>query len=181
MKPIVNHEYLGGLKNKNLLIDTTALVDASRDNKSAMLNYFKMLKSVGCGLVIIPDAYYEFIRGARTTEQRQKYVNFFNDLDILTVPLTGQILSNEENQRFSIAYSQEAKHASITDYMLCVALYHYRGRGMKLLTANHKDMPSSLLERESLIAYDQGDEIRTHAIYGIAPNERLAKTFKKYP
>lgn len=73
--------------------------------------------------------------------------------------------------------SKKNNGPSYTDALLCTYAYKYRKHGMLLITANHKDIPSSMFDRIELITIDVKNELRTEAIYRLS-NSKLNKIIK---
>ena len=91
-----------------------------------------------------------------------------------------QEAQKDVNQIFTMLYNREAFHGrkekgpSYTDALLCLTLYLYRHIDIKLLTSNYRDIPLSLFDREDVMVYDTGNDIRTAALYKLS-EEKLGK------
>lgn len=163
-----------------ILIDNTALIDASRSHSSPMLEFMQILTDAGCDLITTQSVYHEFIRGAKSLTQSNDYMQLFKELGIEALEKTDSLFLSSKNSLFRIAFCQEAKNASYTDTTLAVIAYNFKSNNVGILTSNYRDFPSSLFEKTSYIAYTRGDQIQTHAIYAIQPNEIIQNTLSKY-
>lgn len=158
-----------------ILVDNTALIDMSHEQNSAMYEFLSYLNEIECDLITTQAVYQEFIRGAKNLSQSNAYMDLFKELGIESLGNTEKQFLLKDNSLFRVAYCQEAKNASLTDAGLAITAYVYRNRNIGILTSNYKDMPGSLLKKETFFIYEKGNEIRTHAIYRIQDDEVLEK------
>jgi predicted nucleic acid-binding protein len=161
------------------LLDTTALIDASKSDE-----FLRLLTSIaadGCALVTIPSVVYEYSRNADTIAGYNERQDFIKGLSITVLNRVEEVL--EKEQVFKIAYAKafsrkdKDKGPSYTDALLCTVAYKYRNHGMLLMTANHKDIPRSMFDRTELITIDVGGQLRNEAIYCLSP-EKLNKVIE---
>ena len=152
-----------------LIIDSTALIDASRQEEFLTLLFEKVnSEDYGCSFITSPSVVYEFTRYARSREQLLKLKEILNLLNI--VEWNPMKLNDDEREVFNFIYNLESTRnaktgPSYTDAQLCLLAYHFREHGVGILTANHKDFPRSIFDRNDLITVDVGGELRTQAIY----------------
>lgn len=151
-----------------LLLDSTALINASKSDE-----FLELLSGAvrnGCTLTTIPSVVYEFTRGSDSLEKYNQYLSFINGLGIVVFNKIEETI-NDEMRVFSLAYNKafakraEQKAPSYTDSLLCMTAYKYRTSHLKIMTANHKDIPLSLFNRTELITIDIRGELRNEAIY----------------
>lgn len=172
-------ETLGRLSDATLVVDSTALIDASKC--PAFMDFMAGLVDTGCTLVTVPSALYEFKRGARNLEQLNAFNEIINDLEIQTIQHIEERAQEKDGQIFTSIYNVEAvanrkeKGPSYTDSLLCLVMYLYRHVNIKLLTTNYRDIPESLFTKTDIMAYDTGREIRTAAFYGLDKNKLARK------
>lgn len=172
------------LDGTTLLVDTTAFIDAS--SKNIFMEFMMSLADSNCSLATIPSVLYEFKRGAKDLEQAKKYNQVISDLKLLSFPQIESLAQEEDNQYFTMLYNTETangrkeKGPSYTDALLCLTMYIYHQQtDIKLLTSNYKDIPLSLFDREDLIIYDTGRDVRTAAIYSLSEKKLSAKLDQK--
>lgn len=144
------------LSKSYILLDSTALIDASRSDD--FLNLLSSISEKGCSLITIPSVVYEFTRNANNIEGYNERQEFIKGLNITVLNRIEEIL--EKEQVFKIAYAKafgsKDKGPSYTDALLCTVAYKHRGHGMMLMTA---------------ITIDIGGELRIEAIYRLSPNK----------
>ena len=180
MKTSIIHspELIESLKNTNLVVDSTAIIDASRN--SDFLKFLQELSSVDCVLVATPSVIYEILRFAKTEEKQAELKELLNDLNIQMSNGIEEEALKRDNLPFISAYinsvlgnKNREKGPSFTDSLLCFLLYKYRHTKIKLLTKNYLDIPPAIFDREEIIAYESSNQITTHAIYSL--NEKRAE------
>lgn len=116
---------------------------------------------------------HEFTRGAKDTTQLQSQLQLIKGLGVNLVTRLEEMIK-DENRIFLFAYNNAAangrgeKGPSYVDSLLCLLLYKYRHMDIKLLTANHKDVPLSIFNRDELITMTIGGDIRTEALYSFS-------------
>lgn len=112
--------------------------------------------------------------------QLEKQNQFVKDLGVHVMSRVEEAVSKEDQIRvfmfiYNKAFNQKKgdKAPSYTDSILCALIYKYRHNttGLKLLTANHRDVPQSLFDRDELITIDIEGELRTEAIYSLSENK----------
>lgn len=192
MKPkttiIYNPHLLDNLAGCNLVIDSTAIIDASRNDD--FLALLRNLSQRDCTLITIPSVIYEILRYGRDAQKQASLRELISDLEILTTNGIEESALNGDCLRFVSIYanlalgnrkSENGKNAgpSFTDSLLCLTLYKYRRTNIRLLTKNYHDIPAKLFDREEIIAYDEGKQITTHAIYSLN-KERMEQEMKKW-
>lgn len=151
-----------------LLLDSTAFINASKSDE--FLELLSKLVQRGCMLTAIPSVIYEFTRGSRSLDEFNKYLEFIDALGVTVFHRVEETISDEMrvfllayNRAFSNRNSQKAP--SYTDSLLCATAYKFRTSKLKIMTANHKDIPESLFDRTELITIDIQGELRTEALY----------------
>lgn len=175
---IYQDDVLGKLSDATLLLDSTAFIDAFRS--SIFADFLTELSDSGCAFMTIPSVLYEFKRGAKDIKQINKYNEFITELKVGIIPKVETLAQEPDNQIFTSIYNFEAyngrkeKGPSYTDSLLCLSLYIYRHTDIYLLTTNYKDVPLSLFDRENIIAFDTGNDVRTAAFYKLS-EEKLAR------
>lgn len=177
---IFDKQSLEQFRNGYILVDNTALIDASSERDSAMYSFLNYLNDINCDLLTTQAVYQEFIRGAKDIAQNNIFMCFMKELGIEPVGNTERQFLAKENALFRITYCQEAKNASLTDAGLAIYVYAHKSHNIGILTSNYRDMPASLFKRTTFFSYDCRGDIRTHTIYTIRPDEILGRTMSKY-
>lgn len=162
-KILYSPDSIAKLKDGFLILDSTALIDATRNGD--FLELLNSYSSNGCSLVTIPPVIYEFNRGARDIRQKEKFDRIVSDLGIEVMRGIDEQALDSKYADFILRLQNSAPKASYTDSLLCFFLYSYRHANVRLLTQNYRDIPLDFFEREYIITYEQKTEIRTHAIY----------------
>lgn len=179
-KLIFDKPSLEQFRNGYILVDNTALIDASSERDSAMYSFLDYLNDINCDLVTTQSVYQEFVRGAKDLAQNNNFMSFMKELGIEAIVNTEKQFWAKENVLFRIAYCQEAKNASLTDAGLAIYAYAHKNQNVGILTSNYRDVPESLFRKVSFFSYEYGREIRTHAVYLTQPDQILARTISKY-
>jgi predicted nucleic acid-binding protein len=179
-KLIFDKQSLEQFRNGYILVDNTALIDASSERDSAMYSFLSYLNEINCDLVTTQSVYQEFVRGAKDIAQNNIFMSLMKELGIEAVVNTEKQFWAKENVQFRIAYCQEAKNASLTDAGLAIYAYAHKKQNVGILTSNYRDMPESLFRRASFFSYEYNRDIRTHAVYLIRSDEVLTRTMMKY-
>ena len=182
-KVLCKNDILGRLSRATLLLDSTAFIDAFKC--ADFMDFLVEVSEGGCALATILSVLYEFKRGAKDIAQINNYNKFIKELGMEIIPGMEDKAQRSEYQIFMAIYSYEAmngrkeKGPSYTDSLLCLALYVYQHVDIRLLTTNYKDMPLSLFDREDILAFDTGRDVRTAAIYRLS-EEKLTKELTKW-
>lgn len=122
-------------------------------------DFFDGLKLNKCEFVTIPPVIFEFTRGTQTLESFADRQEFLHNLTTIY-----PIDENDEDLReFTIVLQKIKGDIHFTDFLLIACLYKFPHA--YLLSANHKDCPSELLDRKGIITIDTDKEIRNYGIY----------------
>jgi len=163
------------LSNSRLLLDTTTLINASKSGD--LLKLLAEISNSGCMLVTIPSVVYEFTRGVESIEQYNNQMIFIEKLGVTVISRAEEKIT-PDMRVFMILYNslvakRREKGPSYTDSLLCAMAYKYRkSGGLMIITANHKDIPLALFDREEMITVEINNEFRTESIYKLS-NEKL--------
>lgn len=153
------------VKDCGLLLDTSVLIDASKSN-----DFFDLLMKFsknGSKLIITPSVKYEFTRTAKEKSELKKELELLSALGVAIFDIS-EYETSEDAQEFLFEYSKSAGKASYTDSQLCLCMKIFQGISpLKLISSNYRDIPLSLFVRESIIAFEEQNEVRTEAIYSI--------------
>ncbi len=177
---IYNKDEIAQYANGFILVDNTALIDASREEDSAMAQFLTRLTEMDCDLISTQAVMQEFTRGAKNITQSNKFIEFLQALNIESVNCNEKQFLSKKNALFRIGYCQTAKKASYADMNLALLAYIYRSTNIGILTSNYLDFPTNLFERTTFISYICADTIRTHAIFKVHSDAMLAKILKEY-
>lgn len=130
----------------------------------------------GCTLTTIPSVVYEFSRGSRTIQEYSGYLDFINGFGTTVFNRIEETI-DEEMKVFLVAYNKafagrgDKKAPSYTDSLLCATAYKFRNSDLKLITANYRDIPDSIFDRDELITIDVKGELRNEAIYSFSASK----------
>ncbi|MDO4729770.1 MAG: hypothetical protein Q4A96_01055, partial [Candidatus Saccharibacteria bacterium] len=141
---IFDKQSLERFRNGYILVDNTALIDASSERDNAMYLFLNYLNDINCDLLTTQAVYQEFIRGAKDIVHSNNFMRFMEELGIEPVGNTEKQFLAKENALFRVAYCQEAKKASLTDAGLAIYVYAHKNHNIGILTSNYRDMPASL-------------------------------------
>ena len=100
---------LGGLlSNSYLIIDTSVLIDTSKED-----DFYQMVQDIsaqGCTLISINAVKYEFLRGANNFDSYNEYEQYLEDLQIIFLSNFEQTYFSDPNSRaFFIALNNVRK------------------------------------------------------------------------
>lgn len=155
------------LKDRALLLDTNALLDAYR-LPSEFYDLTKKLVSLGCDYTTTRTIIIEFLGGTKDEDnlkQKKKFLEvlFGTDIEkIFYLPMNKQEL--DLNQLLD--FSRHANKFSIADFELYQTIKKY-GDKVALISRNHKDFSTSLMERISFITLLGKAEIHTYGVYAV--------------
>jgi len=160
MKILHDSILVDDLKNSYLFLDTNVFIGALL-SELPIYEFLKNLSSHGCSFLSIQSVLFEFTRGGGTIENFHKRAKFIiEDLKTTIYPIEKELGNLED----LIVVLQKIKaDASYTDFLLTACLYKFPNAF--LLTENHKDFPTEILDRKHLITVDTDKEIRNYAVY----------------
>lgn len=167
MKLTYRTSLVSQLYNSYVFLDTNVFFHAV-DNED-FYSFLLTLHNKGCALVTIQSVIFEFSRGAKTVEEYNWYIDYINNLG---VAVYGQAETElQRNKAFSVLLQAECKKygskASYTDFLLLLMLHkfiHTPDR-VYLMTSNYRDVPTTLFERDELIALEYEKGVQTQALY----------------
>lgn len=174
MKLLHSEHLADDLSSKYLILDSTSLINASQSDD--FLTLLVEIKKAGCSFMTIPSVVHEFTRGAKTIEQLNKQLGMIEELKVAVMPRLEESIKGAE-RIFLQAYNIEAsggrteKGPSYTDSLLCLLAYKYRTNSVLLMSANHKDIPASIFDRENFITLEASGTFRTEGIYKLSDSK----------
>ena len=141
-----------------LFIDTTSLI-AIITHEELFSEFLEVMEQAGRALVTIPSVAFEFTR----TDSIKSYntrVQFIKNR-VSVYPIEKHI---EAYRQLIPVLQRICKSMSYSDFLLYCCLNHFHNS--RLITENHKDFLTSILNREALITIDDGGPtIRSTGIY----------------
>lgn len=152
---------VSSLNHKWLFLDANSFVAALYYN-DPFGNLLIDLKNQGCALVTIPSVLFEFTRGAKSVKDFIKRSNFIQNLATI-YPIQNHL---EQLMEFTVVCQRVNPQISFTDFLLIACLYKFPNS--YVLTENHKDFSLDILERQFIITFDTGKDVRNHAIYRLS-------------
>lgn len=149
---------LSNLSGKHLFLDNTALV--------LLVSYFKQLgdffirlKEIDCALLTIPSVVFEF--------QRTDNLEIFNTrTSFISSYLTIYSIEKhlQELEDLVPVIHKVKGNIGYTDFLLYCCLYKFEGS--MLLTENHKDFTTNILERVNIFTIDTDEQqLRNTGLY----------------
>lgn len=154
---------LQNMADSCLVIDTCVLIDASKN--SELLKLLQELKKCGCELKTVSAAWVEFLRSARTSSERAGYRDFLLGLGLKCFRSAEQDqIFYPDGALFQLVLRQcKVKGPSYVDLLLLFMATQCANA--KLVTSNHKDVPSEIFDVENIITTNRSGEFRTTGIY----------------
>lgn len=153
------------LSNKNIIIDTCSIIEASKNDD--FLNFLFQLGDKKCTFLSVKPVWNEFLAAADSGEEYKTLKEFLKKLDIAFLPNVEQKL-NEEGEYFSIAMRRsKVKNPSYVDRLLLFVPYMYKHsiEEMFVMTSNHKDVPREFYDRVGFIVWDNDADFRQIGVY----------------
>lgn len=153
------------LKNKLLLLDTNALIDAYRlPNEFYLL--LKEFESLDCAVVTTKTICGEFIGGTKNPQSLNQKVAFLEEL--FGKKLHSENLFLNTNSTFPeskdfLEFSRQANKFSLVDFEIFTLLKQLND--VLLISRNHKDFTTRLVYRISFITLLGIAEIHTYGVY----------------
>lgn len=164
MKPTKEIWLSSGLLDKfqdqSILLDTTALIEASKS--PAFLELLIGIKNKGCDLFTVPFVVTEFLRPATDIKQYNKFKDLMKSLGLIVLE---QKINDDDD--FRLLYFHDVEKGSCTDYELCKVARHFKT--IFLLSGNHRDIPTSIFQREGIISIDHGQILHSESLYQYSP------------
>lgn len=155
------------LRDKTILLDTNALIDAYR----LPAEFYDLLQDfikLGCDIVTTRTIAIEFLGKTTEEEALAKKVAFLEMLlgnhlvDAFYLPIDRGFPDKTD----FLAFSRSANKFGNADFEIYLTLKKYK-RHLLLITRNHKDFPTKLVNRVSFITLLGTAEIHTYGVYGM--------------
>jgi hypothetical protein len=143
----------------SILLDTNFFIDLFQ-SRDSYTSFFDSVRKNNISLVACDLVKCEFIR----TKDNEKLIDksiLFSEIVSTLLPMDKQI--SELIVPTLEQYGSDLKGVSTVDIILCCFIKRYKG--LYLLTANHKDFPTKILERSHTFCIEQSKEIKTYALY----------------
>jgi predicted nucleic acid-binding protein len=154
------------LHNSTLLLDSNFFIDAFRYKKEYG-DFIQKLKSMGVAFVAPNFVKYEFIRSRTIDVVREKEKYFHQIVDTVLpydVKIDELVIPTIEE------YKQNMENLPLTDLVLGVYLKRYRG--LRLLTRDHNDFPTTVFTREYIFNIEEFRD-RIYAVYSYKPKTKV--------
>lgn len=184
-RSILSNNLTDKLSGSFVVVDTTALIDASKNND--FLTFLWGLSSV-CSFITIPAVIYEFSKYAKDKTQLSAFNTIIDGLEVTVMNNIEESALKDSGLVFTRACYMEIignndnrkKGPSYTDSLLCYLTYKYRDRDIYLLTQNYNDIPSSLFVRDEFVSYMTERDVRSHIFYKLRNESVLSRIVNKY-
>lgn len=161
---VIDSASVESFSGRTLLLDTNVLIDAYR-LPAEFYNLTQELAAIGCDFITTKSIALEFLGGTKDTVHMQKKQEFLETLFGRQLKQTYLPLDRGEPDTDSLLmFSRHAQNFSIADFELYCTLKKY-SRRIALVTRNHRDFPSTLVDRVSFITLLGNAEVHTYGIY----------------
>jgi hypothetical protein len=161
MKIFYDKNLISKLAGGFLFLDTNSLI--SLINFEGLFTDFLIeIKNVDCALLTIPSVVFEFSRTENIGEynKRTAFIKAIVDVYHIEKHL-------EEMQELVPVIHKIGGRLQYTDFLLYACLYHFKNKAF-LMTENHKDFQTSILDRDIVLTIDtDGIQIRNTGIYSL--------------
>lgn len=148
------------LAGKNVVLDTCCLVHGSK-LPNLIGKFFKDIKQHDGSFFTIPIVNLEFLRGVESITDYEKRHRFLIEItDGLTFPIEKKL---DDIPEFPIVMRNIQSKVDLADYLLVACLVSHPE--VFLLTENHHHMPMAILDRVSIISFDNDKDIKTLGLY----------------
>src|SRR5258708_1221461 len=163
MKLYYQKETIFNLGVGYLFIDTCTLILITNYQKE-FANILDELKAQGKQLVTIPSVAFEFTRtdSISAYNTRTKFLENYVSIYPIEKYLDGL------NNALTLIVQKLNPNASYSDFLLYYCLYKFDSKQTHLLTENHKDFKTAILDRESIFTIDTDKDIRNTALYSFS-------------
>ena len=158
---IADKDLFSELREKYLLLDTCCLIHATKQPE-LVGKFIKELGDKGCTLVVTPAVKLEFLRGADSFDAIRAREKYFAFLKTVVYPIEKYL---DKIPEFSVVIQKASGGNTIelSDYLLVASLVIHPE--MYLLTENHRHMPMAILDRISVITWDNDKDIKNLGLY----------------
>lgn len=164
-------QFLGENPRAHLLVDTCVLIDLLIAGQEAE-KWLKATAQANNAVLVGNEAVLtELLKNSKSKKHYDQKAGLYLRIVDSDVPLDVKVL--KAAQDMALAYGNYGKDVSFADFLLAGCLKRYNQTF--LLTANHKDFPSSVLERVAVFGIDVGNDVRGFAVYGYSESKFLAR------
>jgi len=176
MKILYNTKIASLLKSPSYLFFDTSSLNLIIQYEKQFVDLLKTLNDSSIAFTTIPSVYFEFSR----TDDFNVFIkrkSFFQSI-LRVYPIETHY---QEYKHLIPILHKIKKTASYTDFLLYCCLYKFSNS--YLITENHRDFTTSLLDREQIITVDgDGEQIRNTAIYSFNKDkyEKIAEHILKH-
>ncbi len=175
MKIYYDLKQVSKLKDSFVFFDTNTFIGAFI-YPDLFNQLFNDLKKEGCAFLTISSVAFEFTRGTRTIEE-------FNDKAEFLKTLASTYPIEKDNYKFkelTIILQKVKGEISYTDFLLIACLHKFVANSY-LLSSNHKDCPTELLDRECVITVDTEKDLKNYGLYKFSEHKfnRIAENILK--
>ena len=161
MKIITPQDFFQTFKDKHILLDTSAFIDAFL-NPVQFGDFFNKLKDHKTTLVSLDAVKIEFLKGAPNIEKYNQKEKFFDQIIEICLPTTNETYDNL--YKLIQAYKEDGKSLSVTDLFLGATIMQYK-ESLLLLTKNTTDFPTSIFNLQSYINISYNKGLHVYGIY----------------
>lgn len=178
MKILHDSTLLDSLSDSDLFIDTNVFIGALETSKDgSLLGLLDQLGMHGCAFITIQSVLFEFTRGGGSLQNFDKRLQFITNILKTTIYPIEKNLDDFED--LIVVLHNIRPKAGYTDFLLSACLYKFPNAF--LITENHKDFPTEILDRKHVVTIDTGKEIRNYGIYKFSTKKysRAAKSILK--
>ena len=172
---IAEKDIISDLSESLLCVDTCCLIHATKQI-SLIGKFLFDLRDSGCVIFTIPIVNLEFLRNVDTIKAFADRKKFLNELTKgVTYPIEKYLDAIPE---YPLVMGKIKCNPDLADYLQIASLVKHPET--YLLTENHQHMPLSILDRESIIAFDNNNGIKVFGLYKLNKEkyDNTVKTIK---
>jgi hypothetical protein len=165
-KFVINDSSKDMLQGKTLLLDTNVLMDAYR-LPAEFYELLQELVGLDCDIVTTKTIVIEFL-GSTTDEDALSKKTDFLEMILGKRLESGYLPIDRDfpNRTDFLTFSRATNKFHPADFELYLTLKKYR-QHLLLITRNHKDFPTKLVNRISFITLLGNAEIHTYGVYSL--------------
>ncbi len=157
---------LKNLANKDVVVDTCAIIEASKND--AFLDLLYELKRQNCTLLSVFPVQNEFLAVASNQQEYNELKKFLEDLDITFLPRNIEHKFEDKGKSFSIALRRsKVRKPSYVDRLLLSIPYLYKhvADSIYVMTSNHRDVPLEFFNLTDYVVWNKKDGFSEIGLY----------------
>lgn len=146
-----------------VFLDTNVFIDAY-NNPELFRKEFDNLKDNGHVLLTLNTVALEFLKGSRSIQEYKKKQEFMNNIIEMIFSFTKD--AEDMALKLAIIFQSPGGNTAITDFYLGAILMKFQSLGSScVLTKNHKDFPTTIFDRLSLLTIQGEKDVQVFGYY----------------